>query len=96
MNRPKIAWQPPAHYRIVALNPTLEPHVRSLENALDGEIQIAMDIKREDFFNIITEDAWYYIHVYGHTIYLVECLPLARQLARGLVSARVCQSVLRI
>ena len=49
MNRPKVAWQPPAHYRIVALNPTLEPHVRSLENALDGEIQIAMDIKREDF-----------------------------------------------
>ena len=82
MKRSKVVWQPPAHCRIMALNSTLQPHVHRLERALDREIQIVADIKREDFFNIITEDAWYYIHLYGSAIYLVAYLPLARQPAR--------------
>ena len=79
MKRARVPWQPPAQCRIVALKPTLQPHVSELERELDQKIQIVADIKREDFFNIITEDVWYYIHVYGSTIYLVESLPLATQ-----------------
>ena len=63
----------------MALKPPLQPHVSELERELNRGTQIVADPKREDFFNIITEDAWYYIHVYGSAIYLVEYLPLARQ-----------------
>ena len=79
MKRSKVTWRPPDHCRMIALNSTLQPHVRRLERALDRDIQIVTDTKREDFFDIITEDGWYYIHVYGSAMYLVEYLPLVRQ-----------------
>ena len=61
------------------MNPTLDPIVPELEGALESNVQIIADVSREDFFNIITEDAWYYVHVFGNAIYLVEYLQLAKQ-----------------
>ena len=83
MKKARVNWQPPpVECRVVPLNPTLQPAVSNLELALDSDVQIIADVSREDFFNIITDDAWYYVHVYGNAIYLVEYLPLAEQSVR--------------
>ncbi len=71
MNRSTVSWQPPSHFRIVPMKTALEPYVRELEVALDSELQIVSDVKRRDFFNIVTDEAWFYVHVHREAIYLV-------------------------
>ncbi len=71
MNRSTVSWRPPDHFRIVPLNPTLQPRVSELRAALDNERQIVPDTKREDFFSLVTNGAWFYVHIHGAVVYLV-------------------------
>jgi hypothetical protein len=72
-NTSNAVWLRLRGYRVVALKPDFEVHTNELERAIEEGIPAYPDPARADFYDVVLDDRWAYIHVYraGHTVYLV-------------------------
>jgi hypothetical protein len=64
-------------YRVASLKPEFGEHAIELERAIHEGIPAYPDSVREDFYDVVLEGGWSYIHVYrgGRVIYLVAHSP---------------------
>ena len=66
-------WLRLCGYRVVALKAELGEHAIELERAVQEGILVYPDLARADFYDVVLDEGWAYIHVYpeGHAVYLV-------------------------
>jgi hypothetical protein len=57
----------------MVLKPEFDQSAIELESAIHGGVPAYPDLARADFYDVMLEDGWAYIHVYrnGHAVYLV-------------------------
>jgi hypothetical protein len=73
----ELVWLRLRGYRVASLKPEFDEHAIELERATHEGIPAYPDSVREDFYDVVLEGGWSYIHVYrdGHVVYLVAHSP---------------------
>jgi len=68
-----LVWLKLRDYHVVAMKPEFDQHAIELESAIQGGMPAYPDLARVDFYDVVLEDGWAYIHVYRdrHAVYLV-------------------------
>src|SRR5262249_18453629 len=68
-----LDWLRLSGYRVVSLKAELDDHTFELERAIQEGVLVYPDLARPDFYDVLLEDGWAYIHVYRetHAVYLL-------------------------
>lgn len=57
-------WLELRGYRVVVLKPEFAEHAGGLERAIQEGIAAYPDMARADFYDVVLEEGWAYIHIY--------------------------------
>jgi hypothetical protein len=66
-------WLQLRDYQVMVLKPEFDQYAVELESAIYRGVPAYPDLARADFYDVMLEDGWAYIHVYrdGQAVYLV-------------------------
>jgi len=72
-NSKNVVWLNLPGYHVVALKPEFAERTGEVESAILRGLPAYPDRARPDFYDVVLEDGWAYIHVFrgGRTVYLI-------------------------
>jgi hypothetical protein len=72
-----LVWLRLRGYHAVSLKPEFDGHTVALERAIREGVLVYPDLARPDFYDVVLEEGWAYIHVYRdeQVVYLVAYCP---------------------
>jgi hypothetical protein len=72
-----VVWLRLRGYQVVPLKPQFNEHTSELRRAIQEGASVYPDSARPDFYHVLLEQGWAYIHVYrdGRAVYLVAQFP---------------------
>ena len=78
MKTKDVVWLRLRGYHVVPLKPECNKHTGELQRAIEEGGFSLPDLAHPDFYHVLLEEGWAYIHVYrdGRTVYLVAQFPL--------------------